>query len=402
MPTGLPVISGSTGAGSTGQTIGTPDGTRVWKEEVYEGLTDISPADSATINLLQAVDIDDVVFRWPIKRLNPLPTGAPGYPEGVDFSALTNNFQRRPMLSNNAEKFVKAVLVSDDSRKVQMYGGNDEFYLKSAEAVEEMRREMEQRIFDDTFAVVSNAGFTGNALSTTMLMKPLMQLIFQTRDYLAPSGTPAQADSVNAFRSSDMARVDRPAGSLTSEDAELDTGTYPLWAQTKWTETMATKLQELLRGNKDRGGVNIDTICVPPANWGQTGAFGTGPGTGPAFGDLNVNIDASLRKIIRSVHFFKSNFGMVQVIEARFLDQAKNSGAATTLTLGSGPRDTARNCGLVWGFERKFLQTCWFQRPEIKKMGVTGLNEKAIVNAQMGLRLLHPHAAGVIIGVNNV
>ena len=398
MATGLPVISG---AGA--QTIGSPDGTRVWKEEVYTSLTDISPSDSAFINLLAAEDIDDVVFRWPLKRLNPLPTGNPGYPEGVEFSALTANWQKRPMLSNNAEKFVKAVNVTDDVRKVEMYGDNDEFFLKSAEAVEEMRREMEQRVFDDTFAVTANTNFIGDATTTTILMKPLMQLIFQARSYLVDPAAPAQGDSVNAFRSSDMARVDRPSGTLTSESAVLDTGvTYPIWAQTRWTETMATKLQELLRGNKDRGGVNIDTICTPPANWGQTGAFGTGPGTGTNYGDLNVNIDASLRKIIRAVHFFKSNFGVVQVIEARFLDQAKNAGAATTMAVGANPRAAARNCGLIWGFERKFLQTCWFQRPEIKKMGVTGLNEKAIVNAQMGLRLLHPHAAGVIIGVNNV
>jgi len=398
MATGLPVISG---AGA--QTLGSPDGTRIWREEVYEGLTDISPSDSATINLLATEDVDDVVFRWPLKRLNPLPTGNPGYPEGVEFSALTATWQKRPMLTNNAEKFVKAVNVSDDSRKVQMFGDNDEFYLKSAEAVEEMRREMEQRILDDTFAVVANTNFIGDATTTTILMKPLMQLIFQARDYLVSPTAPAQGDSVNAFRSSDMARVDRPAGTLTTESAVLDTGgTYPLWAQTKWTETMCTKLQELMRGNKDRGGVNIDTILAPPANWGQTGAFGTGPGTGTGYGDLNVNIDASLRKIIRSVHFFKSNFGMVQVLEARFLDQAKNTGAVTTMVAGATPRGATRNCGLIWGFERKFVQTCWFQRPEIKKMGITGLNEKAIVNAQMGLRLLHPHAAGVIIGVNNV
>jgi hypothetical protein len=109
-----------------------------------------------------------------------------------------------------------------------------------------------------------------------------------------------------------------------------------------------------------------------------------------------------MRKIIRSVHFFKSNFGMVQIIESRWLDQAKNAGAATTLVFGATPRDTARNCGLVWGFERKFLSLQWFNRPTIDKMGKTGLNEKAIVHCQVGPRLLSPQAAGVIIGVNNV
>lgn len=413
------ISGGNIGSAISGSTLGDPSG-RVWAEDVYDTFTDLTPWEHPVVASLPQGSTDSVQVNWVGKKLSAFSrTALDAKQEGYTFPFIDNpagtadtnygdaSFEARWIGNNYIENFTLPLSVSSRARAVDMFGGGgDEFMTQAAAKVKEMGRNIEVRMFDDTFAVEANTGFIGDIGSNPTQMKPLMELIFQNRLDIDGNSVAATQQKIPAFRSSDMSRVDRintNTGTLTNKDLPIDAVAYPVWAQTRLTETMLTKAQEYMRGSKySTVSVRPDTVVVPPATFGHVGAFGVGPGTGSGYGDLTANISATDERISRVCRWFRSQFGLVQIIESQWLDQASNTGAATSMDFGAGPRTTDRNVGLVWLFERKFLELTWFQRPTLEKLAKIGLQDNGLVWSEVTLKLLHPRAAGVIIGVNNV
>lgn len=377
----------------------------VWAEDVADIIGDVSPDEHPLMNLLQSIPVDALKKEWVVKRLNAVKSGVGGYTSstlGVKQRSETNpdhvsadvSRPARAVIDSYVQNFSQDVEVSDRLQAVNPFGVNDEFSLQSADATKECAKEMEAWMLLDVFTTTDNSSALGTASDPTR-MKTLIEQMTEARAAAELNFLP------NFFSANPIGtRLETAAAAKISSGAEWDgagiTALAPL------SEPMVTKAQELMQGSKDTGGTNPDVLMLPPANYGQAGPLGSI--TSGAYGAIQFNIDARLKRLIRITRFIDSQYGPLAVMNNRWLQQANNVAGVTTFSRTADPFTKGANSFIGVGllFERKFLAIGFLIPFTFERLARTGTSHKGVVSGDGTVVLRHPLAAGVIYGLNNV
>lgn len=377
----------------------------MWAEDVRDIIATISPHEVPNTNMWPDFEISTLKYEWPLKRLNVVKANYTASTVGVKQRAETNpehvsaDVDRPPrvMVDSHMQNFSEDVEISDRLAKVRGFGVADEFSLQSADAAMEVAKEYEAWMVLDTFTPFANTGALGTAAEPTR-MRPLMEQALQARLAGELNFAP------NLF-----------SGQVANFGLRLDNGgskTAP-WdgvgvsAQDRFNEALLLKVMELMQGTRDTGGSSPDVVELPPANYIQAGNIGNLSSfsgvPGSIGGNVQYNIDPRLKRIYRGVRIADTQAGIIAFVRNRWLQQANNTGAATTATRRTNTfAPSAAEIGVGMFFERKFMSHAFLIPFTFERFMRTSLSRKGTVSGDGTPVVGHPQAIGFVYGINNV
>jgi hypothetical protein len=314
--------------------------------------------------------------------------------------------QKRVRLDSMTQNIREDLEVHDVNEALDAFGVADEYNYQAQKKMKEMAILLEKQCFLDTFVPVANTGYTGTVPTTWVdptRMKPLTQLVIHGSEATALNFTP------NLVNAQDMTFLQITAGAPV-EDQVMDPAGNPPTANTRIDEDMITKAFELLIGNADDAMIQPDTVWLSTAPYGHVGAFGSVSSPSGNLGALEIQKDMRLNRIARVVKVYGTQFGDVAFVHTRWIQQAQNTGTATTFVRGATPVDHplfdaaagTGNYGNAWITDRSMLSLD-FLRPVVHKpLPKQGDSTIGMIVGDVALKLKHPQAAMLLTAINNV
>jgi len=385
-----------------------PGGANINAEDVLDLMIDVTPWETPVVTVLPKTIASSTRHEWIEDSLVPA-LSAHDVLEGDDFAASADPNVGPVRMANFLQHFRYEVKVTNLQRMMNPYGVNDFYAYKVGQAAKQIGKDLEQRILEDT--IITGTAYARQAVETNggagarARMSPLSELIAREGGALLTTQTAGGAKTLTnvtdtAFTGVVLAIV---AG---ANGATWDATTPAFAAQAVLTENMVNIALQSAHGSGDSGGGHPDTMITFPAAFNVVGTFGK---TAGAYGALTQNIDVSLRKIIRAVKFYDSQFGLIEVINSRWCPRAINppGGAATTFVRGTQPTppttiSAARNDGFVYFIERNRLRLAFGRTFRHVPLPPVGDSTRGMVLGDVTLELLGWKTAWLLAGVNSL
>lgn len=359
-----------------------PGSANVNAEDVLDMIVDISPHETAVVALLPKVKASSTRHEWVTDAL-PAANHFSNVQEGADYALTTgaSTDSARVRQKNYLQHFRRPVQVTNLQRVMNPFGVADEYSYQVGRAAKALACDLELRILKDT--VISNTASIQGTDTDPTRMKTLIELICE-------ENTGSIATTIENVRSSIAHEA------LVTSSSIWD-GTTGFASAAQITEGKVTRMMEQILGTDTSGGGVPDTMIVSPAVFGHIGAFGssfTNAGGYPQLAAQTFNNDPALKRIIRAVRFYESQFGVLQVVMSRFCPQAANTGSGTTFT-----RTTA---GMAYFVERNRFRIAFARPFQHVPLPPNGDSTRGMVLGDATIELLDSRSAGCLAGVNNV
>jgi hypothetical protein len=140
-----------------------------------------------------------------------------------------------------------------------------------------------------------------------------------------------------------------------------------------------------------KAGGNPEQVYVSPAVKRQITAFQV-PGAS-ATGPLARNIAAVDKKLVSSVDFYDSDFGLIQIVLDRWVPEATN-----TSTAASAATDVSGQCFFL---QRSMNRLAWLRPMQHSLVGKRGDSVAGVCVGEVTLEVLNEKANGRILSINN-
>lgn len=118
------------------------------REDLLDVLTNIDPTETQLVSGLASTDVNSISPEWLIKTLGAVKTNA--YKEGVD--ASYQNLTDPSRIRNYTQIMREAYEVSDTEREVNTAAFNDRFTQEAADALKELKNDMEYALMRGSLA----------------------------------------------------------------------------------------------------------------------------------------------------------------------------------------------------------------------------------------------------------
>lgn len=378
------IVTANVAADASNVRLG-PGGNNVNAEDVLDLIVDISPHETAVVSLLPKVKATSSRHEWITDAL-PAAESFANVAEGADWAMTTGSStdSARVRQKNFLQHFRRPIKVTNLQRIMNPFGVSDEYSYQVGRAAKALACDLELRILKDT--IVSNTASIQGTETDPTRMKTLIELIAEENTG-ALTGTP----SIENIRTANELRAIDLASSIWDADASDFTACSPI------TEQKITFMMETILGTGTSGGGVPDTMIVSPAVFGHIGAFGVAASAAsgqPALAALTFNNDPALKRIIRAVRFYESQFGVLQVVMSRFCPQDVNLPSVTSFD-----RTTA---GMVYFVERNRFRIAFARPFQHVPLPPNGDSTRGMVLGDATIELLDARSAGALAGVNNV
>jgi hypothetical protein len=316
----------------------------VIKEDLLEQITNIDPWETPFVSQAPKVGARHVYHQWLTDTLSTQTTA--GAIEGSDWSLDTTTAPARQF--NVTMILRKDIGVSETERAVDTAGFKDHYAYEVQKATKELAIKLEKIIF----AALTTA--TG-ASATARVMKGLQAFITTNTAYAGIEGDgSSSADATHD-------------GQLTVYD-----------------------FNEMLNDIFTSGG-NPEQVYVSPKVKRQISAFAV---AGAAAGNVFAkNIAAVEKKLVSSIDFYDSDFGLIQVVLDRWVPESTNTVTATASATATG--------GQMFFLSRAINRLAWLRPMNHQLVGRRGDSVAGYIVGEVTLEVLNEKANGRILSVNS-
>lgn len=312
------------------------------KEDLLEQISNVDPWDTPFVSQAPKVGCRHVYHQWLTDTLGtPDLTGAV---EGADWSLGTLTAATR--VFNITMILRKDLGISETERAVDSAGFKDKYAYEVQKATKELAIKLEKCVFG---AVTSATGDTG----TARVFKGLQAFITTNTAYAgANAGAPGNATA----------------------DGQLAVGDF----------------NDMLNTIFSAGG-SPEQVYVSPKIKRQISAFAV---PGAAAGNVYAkNIAAVEKKLISSIDFYDSDFGMIQVVLDRWVPESTNTVTAIASASLTG--------GKMFFLSRAINRLAWLRPMGHQLVGKRGDSVAGYVVGEVTLEVLNQKADGMIVSCNN-
>lgn len=323
-------------------------GTGANREDLLDLITNVDPWDTPWVTQAPKTRAMHVVHEWLADTLaatsTATGTGGSIAVEGDDWAYYTNT--TRPVrVTNNTMIFRKDISVSETQRAVNPAGFKDAYAYEIAKATKELARNLEVWIFHGS----STASVTGSSAAARYMI--------------------GLAGFVNATATSTNYPYVINATALNAATASA---------------ISSTQFNDALQNAYTNGG-NPEQVYVSPAIKRQLSAF--------TVSQQNRNIAAIDQKLVNSIDFYVSDFGVVQIVLDRWVPQATNTGTTTAASDVSG---------VLFFLERSKNRLAWLRPMQHTLVGKRGDSVAGTILGEVTLECLNGKSNYKIKGANNV
>jgi hypothetical protein len=240
--------------------------------------------------------------------------------------------------------------VSETQRHVNPAGFKDAYAYEVQKAVKRLAIKLEKILFQSTVTALSATSGTGR------VMKSFQSFITTNTAY---------AGGVTLTNS----------GSATSP-GQLDSADFNNMLSTIY-----------------KAGGNPEQVYVSPAVKRQISAM-TVPGASTS-NLTNRNIAAVDKKLVSSIDFYDSDFGLIQIVLDRWIPEATNTSTATATASAS---DVSGQCFFL---QRSMNRLAWLRPMQHSLVGKRGDSVAGVCVGEVTLEVLNEKANGRILSINN-
>jgi hypothetical protein len=314
----------------------------VQKEDLLEQITNVDPWDTPWVSQAPKVGARHVYHQWLKDTLSSQNTS--GALEGADWGIDTTTSPSREF--NISMILRKDIGVSETERAVDTAGFKDHYAYEVQKATKELAIKLEKIVF-------ANLSTATGASGTARVMKGLQSFIATNTAY---AGNNAGA-----------------AGNATA-DGQLAVGDF----------------NDMLNAIFTSGG-NPEQVYVSPKVKRQISAFAV---PGAAAGNVFAkNIAAVDKKLVSSIDFYDSDFGMIQIVLDRWVPESTNTVTAIASASLTG--------GQMFFLSRAINRLAWLRPMAHNLVGKRGDSVAGFVVGEVTLEVLNEKANGRILSVNN-
>jgi hypothetical protein len=318
------------------------------KEDLLEQITNIDPWDTPFVAQAPKVGCKHVYHQWLTDTLAS--TDLTGAIEGASWSAGNLN-QSIPERQFNITMILRKDLgVSETERAVDSAGFKDHYAYEVQKATKELAIKLEKCIFQLSTSV------TGS-ITAARVMKGI-------QEFITGGGNTAIAGAAGA-----------QPGNGTTVDGQLDISDF---------NNMLNKIYS--------AGGSPEQVYVSPMVKRQVSSFA------PAGATQYRNIAAIEKKLVSSIDFYDSDFGLIQVVLDRWVGESINV-AGQTATANSTATGTVG--GKMFFLSRAINRLAWLRPMAHQLIGKLGDSVGGYVVGEVTLEVLSNKANGMIKSVNN-
>jgi len=312
------------------------------KEDLLDQITNIDPWDTPWVSQAPKVIAQHVYHQWLIDTLGS--TDTTGAVEGADYNYDTTTTPSRDF--NVTMILRQDIGVSETQRAINSAGFKDLYAYEIQKATKRLAIKLEKTVFA---ALTTATGASG----TGRVMKGFQSFI-ATNTALAGTNGGTVGDATH--------------------DGQLAVGDF----------------NDMLEKIYVAGG-NPEQVYVSPKVKRQISAFGVpGNAAGNAFTRNIAGVD---KKLVSSIDFYDSDFGLIQVVLDRWVPESTNTVTATGTATATG--------GQMFFLQRNMNRLAWLRPMTHQLVGKRGDSVAGIVVGEVTLEVLSEKANGRITSVNN-
>jgi len=313
------------------------------KEDLLDQITNIDPWDTPWVSQAPKVMAQHVYHQWLIDTLGS--TDTTGAIEGADYAYDTTTTPSRDF--NVTQILRQDIGVSETQRAINSAGFKDLYAYEIQKATKRLAIKLEKTVFANLTTS------TGASASTARQMKGFQSFLVTNTAY---------------------AGANAGGGGDATHDGQLAAGDF----------------NDMLERIYVAGG-NPEQVYVSPKVKRQISAF-TVPGaaTGTPYAR---NIAAVDKKLISSIDFYDSDFGLIQVVLDRWVPESTNTVTATASATATG--------GQMFFLQRNMNRLAWLRPMTHQLIGKRGDSVAGIIVGEVTLEVLSEKANGRMLSVNN-
>lgn len=326
------------------------------KEDLLDQIINIDPFDTPWVSQAPKTTAKHVYHQWLTDTLgDTVTTGTAVEGEDYSYSSMGSAPARQFNITNILRQDIGA---SETQRAVDSAGFSDLYAYELQKATKRLAIKLEK-------LVLAGGGSTATGDAThARVMKTFKDFITTNTSYAGtnPQGIPggsalgtAQGGSVSA-------------GLLTSGD-----------------------FNDMLEKIYKAGG-NPEQVYVSPKVKRQISAFTSVGGTADT--PMNRTIAASDKKLISSIDFYDTDFGIIQIVLDRWMPEGNN-----TATAGAGAASSTAGC--AYFLQRSMNRLAWLRPMTHQFIGKRGDSVAGIIVGEVTLEVLSEKANGAITSINN-
>ena len=337
--------------------VGVVPGDGANKEDLLDQIINIDPFDTPWVSQAPKTTAKHVYHQWLQDDLGTTITTATAN-EGGDFAydMVSTNSAGPQRVFNVTNILRQDIGVTETQRAVDSAGFADYYAYELQKATKRLAIKLEK-------LVLTAATYQSGDSGTPRVMKNLGSFITTNTAYAGTN----PLGRIGGTATSSAAGSAASAGMLTSGD-----------------------FNDMLEKIYKAGG-NPEQVYVSPKVKRQISAFSIAGGTPDA--PFARNIAASDKKLISSIDFYDTDFGIIQIV----LDRWMPEGANTSTALANAP-DTA---GCAYFLQRSMNRLAWLRPMTHQFIGKRGDTVAGIVIGEVTLEVLSEKANGVIKSINN-
>ena len=315
------------------------------REHLLEVLTVLAPEETPVLSSTSRSKANATFVEWTVDSLDAPSTE--GIAEGADVTSFADKFSGRARLGNFVQKFRKSFNVSDLQEAVDSVGPA-KIAQAEAKAVREIKRDMEATLGSD------NDRSQEDGAGSVYKLRGLGKWIESSAD---TGGAGAPADVPDTFKT--------PAGSIFNDDNNF--------TETEFND-LITSIYTVT------GNTNSLTLIADTALRRSISDFARIDDTSSTTSVRQVNYDGNTAQITLSVEMYKSDHGMVSIVNGN-----------PDCMPGSGER----------GY---LINPEYYSLAELIPLGSTRLpnmggGERGYVDGSITLMMQHPGAHGKIVDI---
>ena len=315
----------------------------VGREDLLDQITNVDPWDTPWVSQAPKVTAQHVYHQWLKDTIGSVTTT--GAVEGKDYAYESTDTPAREY--NITTILRQDIGVTETQRAVNTAGFKDAYAHEMQKATKRLAIKLEKMVFAPLALV------TGDA-ATARVMKSFQAFVVTNTGY---AGTNAGTIIGNA-----------------TADGQLAAGDF----------------NDMLEKIYVAGG-NPEQVYVSAKVKRQVSSF-TVPGAAQA-APYARNIAATDKKLVSSIDFYDSDFGLIQIVLNRWVPESTNLTATLANATGIG--------GQMFFLQRNMNRLAWLRPMAHQLVGKLGDSVAGIIVGEVTLEVLNEKANGRILGVNN-
>lgn len=324
------------------------------KEDLLDQIINIDPFDTPWVSQAPKTTAKHVFHQWMTDTLGTAATTATAV-EGDDWTYASGNGapSRQFNITNILRQDIGA---TETQRAIDTAGFADLYAYELQKATKKLAIKLEK-------LVLSSVATATGTESTPRVMKTLQSFIATNTAYAGTNSLGRIGGTAGASASGTAAS----AGLLTSGD-----------------------FNDMLMAIYVSGG-NPEQVYVSPKVKRQISAFSIAGGSAET--PMNRTIAASDKKLISSIDFYDTDFGIIQIVLDRWVPEATNTSTASNSALDV--------TGVAFFLQRSMNRLAWLRPMTHQFIGKRGDSVAGIVVGEVTLEVLNEKANGIIKSINN-